>query len=133
VIVHEYPFNYVTHHYLRVFLKSFQIEFKLVLRNTIRSDCINIYEEERQTLYEMFGKFDCHRLTMSVIILILSLLSFVFLSYQLVACQLLVRSSSCKLRWSLECSALELLSLMSWFFYDDVCVYCCQWNQVVIT
>jgi hypothetical protein len=59
VIVHEYPFNCVTHHYLRVFLKSVQLEFKLVSRNTVRSNCINIYEEERQTLYEMFDKLDC--------------------------------------------------------------------------
>jgi len=59
VIVHEYPFNCVTHHYLRVFLKSLQPEFKLISRNTVRSDCINIYEEERQTLYEIFDKFDC--------------------------------------------------------------------------
>ncbi|KAJ1700845.1 hypothetical protein LUZ63_000624 [Rhynchospora breviuscula] len=37
VIVHEYPFNCVTHHYLRVFLKSLQPEFKLVSRNTVRA------------------------------------------------------------------------------------------------
>ncbi|KAJ3705867.1 hypothetical protein LUZ61_009572 [Rhynchospora tenuis] len=37
VIVHEYPFNCVTHHYFRVFLKSLQPEFKLVSRNTLRS------------------------------------------------------------------------------------------------
>ncbi|KAJ4754256.1 Zinc finger BED domain-containing protein DAYSLEEPER [Rhynchospora pubera] len=59
VIVYEYPFNCVTHHYLRVFLKSLQPEFKLVSRNIIRSDCIGIYEEERKTLYEEIGKLDC--------------------------------------------------------------------------
>jgi hypothetical protein len=59
VIVHEYPINYVTNNYLRVFLKSLQPEFKLVSRNNIRYDCINIYEEERQILYEMLGKLDC--------------------------------------------------------------------------
>jgi hypothetical protein len=59
VIVHEYPFNCVSRNYLRVFLKSLQPEFKLISRNTVRSDCINIYEEERQTLYEIFGKLDC--------------------------------------------------------------------------
>jgi hypothetical protein len=36
VIVHEYPFNCVTHHFLRVFLSDLQPQFKLVSRNILR-------------------------------------------------------------------------------------------------
>ncbi|KAJ4761783.1 Zinc finger BED domain-containing protein DAYSLEEPER [Rhynchospora pubera] len=59
VIVHEYPFNCVSHHYLRVFLKELQPQFKLVSRNTLRSDCLGIFEEERKLLYEELGKLNC--------------------------------------------------------------------------
>ncbi|KAJ1703738.1 hypothetical protein LUZ63_003517 [Rhynchospora breviuscula] len=59
VIVHEYPFNIVTHYYFRVFLKSLQPQFKLISRNTLRSDCISLYEQERKSLYEEFGKLEC--------------------------------------------------------------------------
>jgi hypothetical protein len=30
----------------------------MVSRNTVRLDCVKIYEEERVSLYELFGKLD---------------------------------------------------------------------------
>jgi hypothetical protein len=59
VIVHEYPFNYVIHHFLRVFLSDLQPQFKLVSKNTLRSDCLKIYEDEQIILYGVFDKLDC--------------------------------------------------------------------------
>jgi hypothetical protein len=31
----------------------------MLSRNTVRLDCINIYEDERANLYKLFGKLDC--------------------------------------------------------------------------
>jgi hypothetical protein len=59
VIAHEYPFNIANHHFLKVFLKDLQPSFKMPSRNTLRADCINIYEEERYKLYDLLGKLDC--------------------------------------------------------------------------
>jgi hypothetical protein len=59
VIVHEYPFNCVTHHFLIVFLSDLQPQFKLVSRNTLRSDCLKIYEDEQIMLYGVLDKLDC--------------------------------------------------------------------------
>ncbi|KAJ4820176.1 Zinc finger BED domain-containing protein DAYSLEEPER [Rhynchospora pubera] len=59
VIVHEYPFNIVSHYFFRLFLKTLQPQFKLISRNTLRSDCISLYEQERKSLYEELGKHDC--------------------------------------------------------------------------
>jgi hypothetical protein len=41
------------------FVSDLQFYFKIVLRNTFRLDCINVYEEERDSLYELFCKLDC--------------------------------------------------------------------------
>jgi hypothetical protein len=59
VIAHEYLFNIANHHFLKVFLKDLQPSFKMPSRNTLRADCINIYEEERCKLYDLLGKLDC--------------------------------------------------------------------------
>ncbi|KAJ4776673.1 Zinc finger BED domain-containing protein DAYSLEEPER [Rhynchospora pubera] len=59
VIAHEYPFSCANHHFLKVFLSDLCPSFKLPSRNTIRSDCMNIYEEERVELYDFLGKIDC--------------------------------------------------------------------------
>ncbi|KAJ1701665.1 hypothetical protein LUZ63_001444 [Rhynchospora breviuscula] len=59
VIAHEYPFSCANHHFLKVFLNDLCPSFKLPSRNTIRSDCMNIYEEERVELYELLDKLDC--------------------------------------------------------------------------
>jgi hypothetical protein len=59
IIAHEYPFNCASHHFFKVFVSDLQPCFKMLSRNTVRLDCINIYEEERANLYELFGKLDC--------------------------------------------------------------------------
>jgi hypothetical protein len=58
IIAYEYPFNCARHHFLKVFVSDLQLYFKTVSRNTVRLDCMNIYEEERDSLYELFGKLD---------------------------------------------------------------------------
>jgi hypothetical protein len=59
IIAHEYPFNCASHHFFKVFVSDLQPYFKMLSRNTVRLDCINIYEEKRASLYELFGKLDC--------------------------------------------------------------------------
>jgi hypothetical protein len=59
VIAHKYPFNIVNHHFLKVFLSDLQPSFKMPSRNTIRVDCIGIYEEEKSMLYKLFEKLEC--------------------------------------------------------------------------
>ncbi|KAJ3696878.1 hypothetical protein LUZ61_000583 [Rhynchospora tenuis] len=59
VVAHEYPFNCVNHYFLRVFLKELQPSFIIPSRNTLKADCIRLYEEERELLYDLFGKLDC--------------------------------------------------------------------------
>ncbi|KAJ3698339.1 hypothetical protein LUZ61_002044 [Rhynchospora tenuis] len=56
VIVHEYPFNCVTHHFFREFLCELQPSFKIPSRTTLRQDCMKSYEEEQVNLYEWFGQ-----------------------------------------------------------------------------
>lgn len=59
VIAHDYPFNCVKHHFLKAFLADLQPSFKVPSRNTLRTDCINVYKEEQGTLYDQFGMFTC--------------------------------------------------------------------------
>jgi hypothetical protein len=59
IVAHEYPFNCATHHFLKAFVSDIQPSFKMLLRNTVRLDCINLYEEERCSLYDLFGKLHC--------------------------------------------------------------------------
>ena len=59
IIAHEYPFNSVNHHFLKVFLKGLQPEFKLYSRNTVRGDCVRIYGDEKKNLETLLGKLDC--------------------------------------------------------------------------
>ncbi|KAJ3687487.1 hypothetical protein LUZ61_016651 [Rhynchospora tenuis] len=47
VIAHDYPFNCVNHYFLREFLKELQPQFKVPCRNTLRADCLKIYDEEK--------------------------------------------------------------------------------------
>jgi hypothetical protein len=59
IIAHEYPFNCANNHFLKVFVSDLQPCFKMVSRNTMRMDCLKIYEEKRVSLYELFDKLDC--------------------------------------------------------------------------
>jgi hypothetical protein len=58
IIAHEYSFNCVKYHFLKVFIIDLQPCFKMVSRNTVIMDCLKIYEEERVSLYELFGKLN---------------------------------------------------------------------------
>jgi hypothetical protein len=45
--------------FLKVFVSDLQPCFKMVSRNTMRMNCLKIYEEEMVSLYELFDKLDC--------------------------------------------------------------------------
>jgi hypothetical protein len=59
IITHEYPFNCAIHHFLRVFISDLQLFFKILSRNIVRLNCINIYKEKMSSSYELFDKLDC--------------------------------------------------------------------------
>lgn len=59
VIAHDYPFNCVNHYFMRAFLKDLQPSFIIPSRWTLRKDCIKVYEEEHDLLYDLLGKLDC--------------------------------------------------------------------------
>ncbi|KAJ1693550.1 hypothetical protein LUZ63_010248 [Rhynchospora breviuscula] len=59
VVAHDYPFNCVNHYFLKEFLRELQPLFKVPSRNTLRADCLNIYAEEKDMLYDLFSKLDC--------------------------------------------------------------------------
>jgi hypothetical protein len=59
IVAYEYPFNCTTHHFLKTFVSDLQPSFKILSWNIVRLDCINLYEEERCSLYDLFGKLEC--------------------------------------------------------------------------
>ena len=56
VILHEYPLSMVDHIGFREFVSSLQPLFKFILRNTLKSDIINIYDNERKKALKMTDK-----------------------------------------------------------------------------
>lgn len=48
VIKHNYPFNIVDHEFFEHFCKGLRPEFRLVTRNTVRSDIIKLHEEMKK-------------------------------------------------------------------------------------
>ena len=54
IIKHNYSFNMVQHEFFEQFCAGLNPNFKLVSRNTIRSDILNIYKEEKAKLYDYF-------------------------------------------------------------------------------
>ncbi|KAI3981871.1 hypothetical protein MKX01_041134 [Papaver californicum] len=56
IILHELPFSMVEYLGFRMVLTSLQPNFKLVKRNTERSDCMKVYNSEKKLLYETFSK-----------------------------------------------------------------------------
>ena len=56
VILHEYPFSMVDHIGFREFVGSLQPLFKLVSRNTLKSDILKIYDNEREKALKMTDK-----------------------------------------------------------------------------
>ncbi|XP_058103795.1 zinc finger BED domain-containing protein RICESLEEPER 1-like isoform X3 [Magnolia sinica] len=59
IILHEYPFSIVNHHGFRTFLNNLQPSFKIVSRNTIKADCMKIFDVEKQKMYEVLDKLSC--------------------------------------------------------------------------
>ncbi|WCJ20036.1 Zinc finger BED domain-containing protein RICESLEEPER 2 [Euphorbia peplus] len=56
IIAHEYPLSLVDHWAFRDFVESLQPLFKVVSRNTIRSDVIKIFEHEKSRTLATFEK-----------------------------------------------------------------------------
>ena len=56
VILHEYPLSIVDHIRFREFVASLQPMFKLVTRNTLKSDILKIYDNEREKALKMMDK-----------------------------------------------------------------------------
>ena len=56
VIQHEYPLSMVDHIAFREFVSSLQPLFKLISRNTLKSDIIKIYDNEREKALKMMDK-----------------------------------------------------------------------------
>ena len=50
IIVHEYPLSIVDHKGFRRFVTSLQSMFKMVSRNTIKSDIFKFYDVEKEKL-----------------------------------------------------------------------------------
>ncbi|KAL5710386.1 Ulp1 peptidase [Ranunculus cassubicifolius] len=57
IIKHEYPFTMVDHEYFRAFITNLQPLFKLVTRNTVKSDILTIFRDEKESLYRFFETF----------------------------------------------------------------------------
>ena len=56
VMLHEYPISIVDHIGFREFVASLQSLFKLVSRNTLKSDILKIYDNEREKALKMTDK-----------------------------------------------------------------------------
>ena len=56
VILHEYPLSIVNHIRFREFVTDPQPMFKLVTRNTLKSDILKIYDNEREKALKMMNK-----------------------------------------------------------------------------
>ena len=56
VILHEYPFSMVYHIGFKEFVTDLQPMFKLVTRNTLKSDILKIYDNEREKVLKMTDK-----------------------------------------------------------------------------
>ena len=56
VILHEYPLSMVDHIEFKEFVADLQPMFKLVTRNTLKSDILKIYDNEREKVLKMADK-----------------------------------------------------------------------------
>ena len=56
IILHEYPLSIVDHKGFRRFVASFQPMFKMVSRNTIKSDIFKIYDVEKEKLQKWLNQ-----------------------------------------------------------------------------
>jgi len=60
IIVHKYPFSMVDHVGLRKFCAALQPAFKLVSRNTIRKDIVDMYQVQKQSMVNYIKKLSSH-------------------------------------------------------------------------
>lgn len=56
IILYEYPLNMVEHDGFRRFVSSLQPHFKVVSRNTVKSDILKIYEYEKSKTMKLLDK-----------------------------------------------------------------------------
>ncbi|KAG6470552.1 hypothetical protein ZIOFF_071626 [Zingiber officinale] len=59
VILHDYALGIVDHEGFRDFITSLQPCFKMISRNTLKSDILKIYNEEKSKCYKLLGKIKC--------------------------------------------------------------------------
>ncbi|KAF6155192.1 hypothetical protein GIB67_019718 [Kingdonia uniflora] len=58
IIKHEYMFNKVEHEYFKEFVNKLNLQFKQISRNTLKSDYMRIYQEEKGKLYKFLDKLN---------------------------------------------------------------------------
>ena len=58
ICVHEYPLSIVDHAGFRKFCGTLQPMFKVVSRNTIRQDIINMFGVQKNSMVKYFAKFE---------------------------------------------------------------------------
>ncbi|MCL7022011.1 hypothetical protein MKW94_017824 [Papaver nudicaule] len=56
IILHELPFTFVEYVGFRRVVKSLQPSYKFVQRNTTKTDCMKVVEEDNKGVYETFSK-----------------------------------------------------------------------------
>ena len=56
VILHEYPLSIVDHIRFREFVAELRPMFKLITRNTLKSDILKIYDNEREKALKITNK-----------------------------------------------------------------------------
>ena len=56
VILHEYPLSMAEHIGFREFVGSLQPMFKVISRNNLKNDLLNIYDNEREKVLKMMNK-----------------------------------------------------------------------------
>ncbi|KAG6501653.1 hypothetical protein ZIOFF_041536 [Zingiber officinale] len=59
VILHDYALGIVDHEGFRDFITSLQPCFKIISRNTLKSDILKIYNEEKSKCNKLLGKIKC--------------------------------------------------------------------------
>ncbi|XP_020251906.1 zinc finger BED domain-containing protein RICESLEEPER 1-like [Asparagus officinalis] len=59
IILHEYPLSIVHHAGFRTFVRNLQPQFNLLSHETIKDDCMKIYDNLRLNLYEVLDKLPC--------------------------------------------------------------------------
>ncbi|KAL4178474.1 hypothetical protein AMTRI_Chr13g82490 [Amborella trichopoda] len=55
-VLHKYPFSIVEHIGFKTFIRNLQPLFKMVSRNTIKSDILEMYRKKKNKLHEVLDK-----------------------------------------------------------------------------